>query len=78
LDSSSYSHIPHSWDDVCDPPHPPCLLGWGLANFLPRLGLNLNPPNLCFPSSLDDRREPPSHLDGKDPVVQTARLPDCG
>jgi hypothetical protein len=36
----------------------PSLLGWGLTNFLARLVLNHNPPNLCLHSIWDYRREP--------------------
>jgi hypothetical protein len=32
--------------------------GRGLINYLPRLALNLNPPNLSFPNSRDYRSEP--------------------
>jgi hypothetical protein len=31
---------------------------WGLANYLPELALNNDPPNLNLPSSQDYRREP--------------------
>jgi hypothetical protein len=31
-----------------------------LVNYLPGLASNLNPPDLCLPSSEDYRREPPA------------------
>jgi hypothetical protein len=40
------------------PPCPAYWLGWGLANFLPRLVLNLYPPGFCLTSSWDYRLEP--------------------
>jgi hypothetical protein len=34
------------------------LVRWCLANFLPRLTLNCDPPDLCIPSPYDYRIEP--------------------
>jgi hypothetical protein len=39
---------------------PPCLaywLQWGLLNFLPGLASNCDPPDLCLPSSWDNRND---------------------
>jgi hypothetical protein len=48
-----------SWGNRCVALHPACLLRWGLANFLPRLDLNLDPPDLYLLNSQDYRCEPP-------------------
>jgi hypothetical protein len=40
---------------VCIPA--PGLLRWGLANFLPRMASNHDPPNLYLPSNWDNRSE---------------------
>jgi hypothetical protein len=49
----------HSWDDRCTTPHPAFYwLRWGLMNFLPRLALNHNSPNLYLPCGWDYRHEP--------------------
>jgi hypothetical protein len=34
--------LSHSWDGRFAPPRSACLLRWGLANFLPRMALNLS------------------------------------
>jgi hypothetical protein len=39
-----YFHISHSWDDKHVPTHPAFLLNWSLANVLPGLAFNCDPP----------------------------------
>jgi hypothetical protein len=41
----------YTWDHWCMPPCPASLLRLGLTNFLSRLALNLDPPDLPFPFS---------------------------
>jgi hypothetical protein len=43
--------FPHSSDYRCVPPHFVYLLRLGFVNFSPRLALNHDLPNLCFPNS---------------------------
>jgi hypothetical protein len=44
-DLPTYS-LPHSCDSRSNPPCPAYWLRWSLANFLPRLALNIHPPYL--------------------------------
>jgi hypothetical protein len=48
---SSYLHFPSSWNDRRTPPCP--VIGWDefSLTFLPRLAVNHNSPDLCFPNS---------------------------
>jgi hypothetical protein len=54
---SSCSCFLCGWDDRHAPPRP--AIGWHLANILPRLTSNYNPPNLHLSSSWEYRLEPP-------------------
>jgi hypothetical protein len=47
------------WNDRYVPPCLACFLRWGVANFLPRLALNLYSPDLCILNSWDHTSEPP-------------------
>jgi hypothetical protein len=52
-------HLPNNWDDRLVPPYPAYWLRWGgLCYYLPRLVLNLDPPDLCLLRSWDYRCEP--------------------
>jgi hypothetical protein len=56
---SCYLSVLCKWDDRCTPLCPAFYwLIWGLTNFLPRLALNHDPPNLYLLSSWDYRCEP--------------------
>jgi hypothetical protein len=55
------SSLLNTWANRHIPPHPVYWLRWGLANFFPRLALNLSPQNLHFLSSWGYRHELP-HL----------------
>jgi hypothetical protein len=55
---SSHQHLPCSWDHS-HMPHETYLLRWYLANFLSKLALNNQPPDLCLPSSWNYRCDLP-------------------
>jgi hypothetical protein len=48
-----YFFLPCSWIDRHKLPHSACWLRWGLVNFLPRLGLNFDLPDLHVTGIID-------------------------
>jgi hypothetical protein len=55
---SFFFFLPCSWDYRCVSSCAAYLLRWALANFLPVLPSNFDPPGLCLPSSWDYRCKP--------------------